>query len=68
MKIVFLDSHVVNPGDIGWGKLEEMGNVSIYDRTEPVDVLPRAEGADALLIVRSAINQNIIWNWSTTTI
>ncbi|MDD3288687.1 MAG: D-2-hydroxyacid dehydrogenase [Alphaproteobacteria bacterium] len=65
MKIVFLDSHVINPGDIGWGKLEKLGNVSIYDSTHKDDVISRAADADALLIVRSVINQDIIRSMSS---
>ena len=33
MKIVVLDAFTENPGDLSWAPLEELGNVSIYDRT-----------------------------------
>ena len=33
MKIVVLDAYTENPGDLSWAPLEELGDVSIYDRT-----------------------------------
>ena len=33
MKIVVLDGYTENPGDISWGPLEKLGDVTIYDRT-----------------------------------
>lgn len=36
MKIVILDGYTLNPGDLSWEKLEELGECHVYDRT-PVD-------------------------------
>lgn len=33
MKIVVLDGYTENPGDISWEPLEELGEVTVYDRT-----------------------------------
>lgn len=33
MKIVVLDGYTENPGDITWGALEELGELTVYDRT-----------------------------------
>lgn len=33
MKIVVLDAHTLNPGDLSWENLERLGEVFIYDRT-----------------------------------
>jgi len=33
MKIVVLDGYTENPGDLSWGPLEELGEVTVYDRT-----------------------------------
>ena len=35
MKIVVLDGYTLNPGDISWGGLEALGEVTVYDRTKP---------------------------------
>ena len=49
MKIVVLDGFTLNPGDFSWESLNELGELTIHDRTAPSDVLRRAEGAEALL-------------------
>ncbi len=33
MKIIVLDGYTENPGDLSWGGLEELGEVTVYDRT-----------------------------------
>ncbi|MCD8222675.1 MAG: D-2-hydroxyacid dehydrogenase [Clostridiales bacterium] len=33
MKIVVLDGYTENPGDISWAPLEELGDLTVYDRT-----------------------------------
>ena len=47
MKIVVLDAYTANPGDLSWEPLYALGQVEIYDRTAPGDVVARATGADA---------------------
>ena len=34
-KIVVLDGFTANPGDLSWQGLEELGEVTVYDRTKP---------------------------------
>ena len=34
-KIVVLDGYTVNPGDLSWSALEELGECRIFDRTSP---------------------------------
>ena len=34
MKIVVLDGYTLNPGDISWGGMEALGEVTVYDRTK----------------------------------
>ncbi|MBQ4174997.1 MAG: D-2-hydroxyacid dehydrogenase, partial [Prevotella sp.] len=49
MKIVILDGYTANPGDLSWKALEEVGEVTIYERTSPQDVIARAKDADIVL-------------------
>ncbi|MEI7525178.1 MAG: D-2-hydroxyacid dehydrogenase [Mariniphaga sp.] len=37
MKIVVLDGYTLNPGDLSWDSLKELGDLSVNDRTEKVD-------------------------------
>ncbi len=49
MKIVILDGYATNPGDLCWDELKQLGECIIYDRTQPDDVVERAQGAEIVL-------------------
>lgn len=49
MKIVVLDGYTLNPGDLSWDALKALGEVEVYERTLPHELLQRAEGAEVLL-------------------
>lgn len=55
MKITVLDGYTLNPGDLSWDGLKELGECTIYDRTAPHEVLERAAGADILLTNKTVI-------------
>ena len=48
MKIVVLDGYTLNPGDLSWEGLNELGEVTLYDRTPKDQILERAKGAEIL--------------------
>lgn len=56
MKIVVLDGHTVNPGDLSWDGLETIGDVVVYPRTSPGELLERSKDADALLTNKVVID------------
>lgn len=49
MKIVVLDGFTANPGDLSWDELEKLGDVTIYDRTQPSETVARATDAEIVL-------------------
>ena len=49
MKIVVLDGYAANPGDVSWEAMQSLGELTVYDRTAPDEVLERAAEADAVL-------------------
>lgn len=49
MNIVVLDGYTLNPGDNPWDPIEKLGELTVYDRTEPAEVIPRAIKADVIL-------------------
>lgn len=57
MKIVFLDGYTINPGDLGWGLLEACGDLTVYDRTAPHEVLQRAKGAEILIVNKTGLGE-----------
>lgn len=60
MKIVVLDGYTLNPGDLSWEKLKKLGEVTIYDRTTPEDVIQRIGDAHAILTNKVIIDRNIM--------
>ncbi|MBQ0059306.1 MAG: D-2-hydroxyacid dehydrogenase [Lachnospiraceae bacterium] len=50
MKIVMLDGITINPGDITWQPVSNLGDFTFYPRTAPEDVVSRIGDAEAVLI------------------
>ena len=48
--IVFLDSFVLNPGDLDWGVLAEQGLLTVYERTPSAEVVVRAAEAEVIIL------------------
>ena len=60
MKIVELDGYAANPGDLSWEPLRELGELVIYDRTAPADVVERAKDADMVLINKIMMTEEVM--------
>jgi len=60
MKIVILDGHAVNPGDLSWDFLNQFGDVTVYERTPVEEVAKRIGDADIVLTNKSPINEEIL--------
>ena len=56
MNIVVLDGYTLNPGDLTWVTLENLGQCTIHDRTSPEDVVARAKEAEILLTNKTVLN------------
>lgn len=56
MKIVVLDGCVLNPGDLSWDALEQLGEVRIYDRTPEDLVIERSRGAQIILTNKTVLS------------
>jgi len=60
MKIVVLDGYTENPGDISWGPLEALGEVTVYDRTSTVEsplIAERLGDAEIAVINKTPISK-----------
>ena len=60
MKIVILDGFTANPGDLSWKGLEELGMLTVYDRTKPEETVARAAEADIVLTNKVIINREVM--------
>lgn len=57
MKIVILDGYTLNPGDLSWDKLKNLGNVEIYDRTPAELTVERIKDAEIVLTNKSPVSR-----------
>lgn len=46
MKIVVLDGYTLNPGDLSWDAMRSLGDLTVYDRTSPEEILSRISDAE----------------------
>ena len=60
MKIVVLDGYTLNPGDISWGGMEALGEVTVYDRTKPEDIIERIGDAEVVYTKQDSDHQRDI--------
>lgn len=49
MNIVILDGYALNPGDLSYDSLRQYGELTVYDRTAPGELIARAIDADVVL-------------------
>lgn len=62
MKIVILDGYTENPGDLSWGELEALGELTVYDRT-PMDedeIIRRIGDAEVVYTNKTPITKKVI--------
>jgi lactate dehydrogenase-like 2-hydroxyacid dehydrogenase len=56
MKIVILDGHAVNPGDLTWDPVRALGDLEIFARTAEREIVSRARETDILLTTRTTLS------------
>ncbi|SFD39803.1 glycerate dehydrogenase [Enterococcus casseliflavus] len=63
MKIVVLDGYALNPGDLSWHGFEELGELTVYDRTSYTDkqeIIERIGDAEAILTNKTPITADVL--------
>jgi glycerate dehydrogenase len=60
MKIVVLDGHTLNPGDLCWDALHALGTCEIHDRTPPGQVAARCADAEVLITNKALVPREVI--------
>ena len=63
MKIVVLDGYTENPGDLSWGELEKLGQVTVYDRsslTDEAEVIERIGDAQIVYTNKTPVTKKVI--------
>ena len=63
MKIVVLDGYTENPGDLSWGELEKLGELTVYDRTSLTDeeeITSRIGDAEVVFTNKTPISRHVL--------
>lgn len=60
MKIVVLDGYTLNPGDLSWSDLENLGELVVHDRTPAEEVAKRASGAAIIFTNKTPVTKEAI--------
>ncbi|QIA09638.1 D-2-hydroxyacid dehydrogenase [Draconibacterium halophilum] len=60
MKIVVLDGYTLNPGDLSWGEIKALGELTVYNRTTPEQTIERAANAEIVYTNKVILNREII--------
>jgi glycerate dehydrogenase len=60
MNIVVLDGFALNPGDLSWERLQQLGNVEVYDRTPTDKIIERIGDAEFILTNKTPITADIM--------
>jgi len=61
MRTVVLDGYTLNPGDNPWDAGARLGELTVYDRTGPEQIVPRAGGAEIVLTNKTALSGEALW-------
>ena len=59
MKIVILDGSAANPGDITWGRLNDLGKVISYDTTAKDQLVGRMQGAECAITNKAVFDKDV---------
>ena len=60
MKIVILDAHAANPGDLSWDEFATFGELQIFPRTSEAQMVERLRGAAIALTNKAVINRQMM--------
>lgn len=60
MKIVILEGHAVNPGDLSWDRLKQFGELTVYERTAPEEAASRIGDAEIVLINKTPVTAELL--------
>ncbi|MCS3799123.1 D-2-hydroxyacid dehydrogenase [Niastella sp. OAS944] len=55
-KIVVTDGYTLNPGDLSWKQIETLGELTVYDRTKPDELIDRCKDAAIVLTNKVPFN------------
>ncbi len=59
-RIVVLDGHTLNPGDLDWNGVAALGELTVHDRSSGAEIVARADGAEIVLTNKTPVTAETI--------
>ena len=56
-RIIVLDGHALNPGDLDWSPFAGLGSLELHERTPEADIVTRAGGAGFVLLNKTPMSR-----------
>jgi glycerate dehydrogenase len=60
MKIIVLDGYTLNPGDLTWDALRNMGELVVYDRTSANEIVERIGSAEIVFTNKTPLSRETL--------
>lgn len=60
MKLVILDGHAVNPGDLSWDCFRQFGELTVYERTPEGEAAAHIGDADIVMTNKTPITEQLL--------
>lgn len=60
MNIVILDGYTATQADLNWDGWQELGNLTVYDRTHRDELIERARDAEVILTNKVFLNEDLL--------
>ena len=60
MEIVITDGYTLNPGDLSWKQLNELGTVKYYDRSLALEMITKCYNADIIVTNKTPVGADVM--------
>jgi len=60
MKLVVLDGHALNPGDLSWEEIKDLADCTVYERTPKEKVMERIGDAELVLTNKTVLDRAVL--------
>lgn len=60
LTLCILDGYTLNPGDLSWSSLQQLGQCRLHDRTPPAEIISRAIDADIVLTNKTPLTRTTL--------
>lgn len=60
MKIVVLDGYTLNPGDLTWDGLKQLGELTVYDRTSVEQIVEKVGAAEVVFTNKTPLSRETL--------